>query len=93
MKKLSLVLKLFGYFLIGNVVFNVFFSLTETIIVNKLGMNIGFFSTYINNFKNSLWIYTVIYFMILTTIYMYDIFSVKELNKKLQKVKERGNHQ
>ena len=88
MQKLLFFLKLCLYFLIGNIMFNVVCSITEIIVVHKLGMYVNFIDSYINNFMNNLFIYTIIYFAILILIRIYDIFSVKTLNTKLNKIKK-----
>lgn len=90
MKKLLFFLRLCLYFLIGNNLFNLVCSITEITVVNNLGMHVNFGESYIKSFTNNLCIYTIIYFTICIFICMYDMFSVKILNEKLEKVK-RGN--
>ncbi len=88
MKKLLFFLKLFIYFVLGNIIFNAVCSITEVIIVNNLGMHVNFINSYINSFTNNIYIYTVIYFVILISIRTYDTFSVKILNKTLNKIRK-----
>ena len=88
MKKLLFFLKLCLYFLIGNIIFNVVCSITEILVVNNLGMNLKFIDVYTNRYTNNLFIYTIIYFFILIAIRIYDMISVKILNKKLNKIRK-----
>lgn len=88
MKKLLFFLLLCLYFLVGNIIFNTFCTVTEVIIVNNLGIHVNFLNRYINNTINTIYIYTLIYFLILVSIYIYNIHFVKELNAKLKKIRK-----
>ena len=88
MKKLLFFFKLCIYFVLGNIIFNTIYSITEVIIVNNLGMHVNFINSYINSFTNNIYIYTVIYFVILISIRTYDTFSIKILNKTLNKIRK-----
>lgn len=88
MKRLLFLLRLCLYFLIGNIIFNVICTITEIIVVNNLGMSVEFVDIYIKNFIDNLFLYTIIYFAILILIYVYNTFSVKKLNKKLNKIRK-----
>lgn len=89
MKRIILFLTLCFYYLLGNIIFNIIFSITEVIIVNNLGMKINFFDICTNNFLNSLSIYTILYIGIIIGVYLYNWISVKKLNEKLEILKRR----
>jgi len=91
MKKLLLLFRLCLYYIVGILLFTTLFTITELYILKDSGMNLKFFSSYITNFSNNLLIYTLLYFILIVSIRIYDILSVKKLNEKLQKMKKGVN--
>lgn len=88
MKKMIMIFKLLLFYIIGNIVFNVVFSITEMIVANILSLQINFFDIYMKNVINNLILYSSLYFIIMITIYSINWYLVKELNKKLKRRKK-----
>ena len=88
MKRLLFFLQLCLYFLIGNIIFNVFCSITEIIIVNNLGMHTNFIDCYIRNTINNIYIFFILYIVILILIRLYDMYIVRVLNEKIKKIRK-----
>ena len=88
MNKLSTIIEIIVFYIIGNILFNTIFSLTEVIIAKILLFNMNFFEVFESNIFNNLKLYTVLYFIILVVYYVINIFLIRKLNKKLKRRKE-----
>lgn len=88
MNKLSTIIEIIVFYIIGNILFNTIFSLTEVIIAKILLFNMNFFEVFESNIFNNLKLYTVLYFIILVVYYGINIFLIRKLNKKLKRRKE-----
>lgn len=85
MNKLSTIIEIIVFYIIGNILFNTIFSLTEVIIAKILLFNMNFFEVFESNIFNNLKLYTVLYFIILVVYYGINIFLIRKLNKKLKR--------
>lgn len=74
-------------FIIGFIIFNFIFSLTEIIILNTNGLNKKFFDVFISEIYSNILVYIFIYVIIYISILIYDICIVNKLNKKLVEFK------
>ena len=62
MKKIITLLDLLVFYFIGNILFNIVFSITEVLIAKALSLNLNFFNVFINNTSNNFILYTTIFF-------------------------------
>jgi len=85
-------IKLILYFIIGYMVFNIVFSITQVLILNILGANGNVLEILIENFYINVIIYTIIYIVIILLNFTYNKIIAKKLNEKLQKLKERSEN-
>lgn len=85
MKKLIILSKLLMYYILGVLLFNLFFTITEVIIANILSLDIYFIDIYIKNIYNNYILYTILYFILLGISYCINICLVNKLNQKLRK--------
>lgn len=88
MNKLSTIIEIIVFYIIGNILFNTIFSLAEVIIAKILLFNMNFFEVFESNIFNNLKLYTVLYFIILVVYYGINICLIRKLNKKLKRRKE-----
>lgn len=88
MKRVLGFLKYILYFIIGNVIFNLTFSVTKTIVINELGANEKFTELFIFSFKETNVIYSVVFLLILILNYIYNIYITKNLNEKLKNIRK-----
>lgn len=87
MKKIITLLDLLVFYFIGNILFNIVFSITEVLIAKALSLNLNFFNVFINNTSNNFILYTTIYFLVIICFYFINLLTVKALNKKLKRRK------
>ena len=87
--------KYYIYFIeliLGNIAFNVFFSIIKILTFKNIGENK---ETFINIFKMSfsetLIVYIIIYIIFAIIQILYDKSIVNKLNNKLEKAREGGN--
>ena len=79
-----------SYYIVGYFIFNVLFSLTQTIIVYNLGMEENITKIVLNSFINNLTVYTSLFIIILLINLTYNIILTKRLNERLTKIKKEG---
>jgi len=80
------------YFIIGYIVFNIVFGITQVVILNILGSNGNILEIFIENLYINIIIYTIIYIVIILLNFTYKKTITKKLNEKLQKLKERSEN-
>ena len=85
------ILKIIICGIIGYLLFNIIISLTEVFILNCFNVSKNIFLVFIDNFGINLSIYIVLYFLIVTSIFLYARYIVRKLNDKLKKMRERRN--
>lgn len=85
MKVSKILFNLLKYYLIGNLLFNTIFTITEVVFANILSLHITFFDIFVKNIYYNLYLYTVLYFIIISIFYGINIYIVKELNKRLKR--------
>lgn len=83
-------LKLIVYFIIGYILFNFIFSLTQTILLTNLGFPRSIIDVSKENYRIIFITYTIVYILIVLLNLIYNIKIANTLNKKLKKIKERG---
>lgn len=83
-------LKQIVYFIIGYIVFNFIFSLTQTILLTNLGFPRSIINVFKENYKIIFIMYVIVYVLIVSLNLIYNIKIANTLNKKLKKIKERG---
>lgn len=88
MKKIKEVMKIILYFFIGNILFNLICSITQIVILNRLKIETNFYETYIETCSETTIFYTVVFILMLTSIYIHDYISVKRLNKRIKQIKK-----
>lgn len=71
-------------YVIGNILFNLIFSLAEFVVSCILSLNLNFFIILIKNITNNFILYTVLFFIIVLGLYFVDLHLINELNKKLK---------
>lgn len=78
------------YFIVGNVLFNLIFSIIKTFIINIIGGKESYINTFILSFKETFLIYVPMFLLIVTVNIIYKTIVINKLNCKLKRVKERG---
>jgi len=78
------------YFIFGNILFNLTFSIIKTLTVNIIGGNESYINTFISSFNETNLIYIPLFLLIVTVNILYKTIIINQLNSKLKKVKERG---
>ena len=63
MKVSKILFNLLKYYLIGNLLFNTIFTITEVVFANILSLHITFFDIFVKNIYYNLYLYTVLYFI------------------------------
>lgn len=77
--------------IIGNIIFNLIYSIFKTITLVNIGaMNEVFVKNLKNSFTETFIIYLIIYVIAVIIQIYYDKTIINKLNKKLNKTKERG---
>lgn len=92
MKKLVSLLQLALYYITGNLIFNIFFSITQLLILKSIStssLDMDFYYIFLESGKKSIGIYTFLYCVILLIYIFQTILSLRKLNKHLEKLKER----
>lgn len=92
MKRLIFLLQLTLYYIAGNLIFNIFFSITQLLILKSIStsrLNMDFYSIFLESVEKSIGIYTILYCVILLIYVFHTILSLRKLNKNLEKLKER----
>ena len=85
MKTIKIFIRIFIYYFIGNILFNLMLSITEVTITKYLSLHIGFIESYLKNTNYSFTFYNILFFMIIIVFYGINIYLVNELNKKLKR--------
>ncbi len=91
MKNKKVFLYYVSFYIIGNVIFNLIFSIVKTIIINYIGGHEILIENLAIAFKETFLIYTIIFIFLLIAFVIYNKNIVRELNKKLNKIKERSD--
>ena len=91
MKNKKVFLYYVSFYIIGNVIFNLIFSIVKTIIINYIGGHEILIENLSIAFKETFLIYTIIFMFLLIAFVIYNKNIVRELNKKLNKIKERSD--
>ena len=89
MKKLIVLFKLIMSYIIGNILFNLVFSITEIIIADIFALKLDFLGIYIKNTINNLTLYTSIFLIIIILTHTTNLYIVKKLNEKMKRYKKR----
>ena len=79
-----------SYYIVGYIIFNILFSLTQIIIVYNLGMKESFMKIILNSFKSNLIVYTFLFIIVLLINLAYNIILTKKLNERLKNIKKEG---
>lgn len=79
-----------SYYIVGYIIFNILFSLTQMIIVYNLGMKENFMKIILNSFKSNLIVYTSLFIIVLLINLAYNIILTKKLNERLKNIKKEG---
>ena len=82
------IIRIIVYFILGYILFNIIISITKFTILKFYKLDENFISILLNALTDNLFIYTILFFMIIIGIFIYDKSMVKKLNDKL---KERRN--
>jgi len=90
MKSIKNILPYLLYFIVGNLLFNLVFSIIKTLTVNIIGGNESYINTFISSFNETILIYIPLFLLIVTVNILYKTIIINQLNSKLKKVKERG---
>lgn len=90
MKSIKNILPYLLYFIFGNILFNLTFSIIKTLTVNIIGGNESYINTFISSFNETILIYIPLFLLIVTVNILYKTIIINQLNSKLKKVKERG---
>lgn len=89
MKTSKIILRICLYYVLGYLLFNCLFVLTQFSILNMLGFNSGdIVELFINNVSINSIIYTAIYMTIVISNIIYNISVTNKLNIKLNKIRE-----
>lgn len=91
MKRILGFLKYVLYFVIGNIIFNLIFSATKTIVINEIGAHERFSDNLSSSFGDTVIIYSVVFLIILISNYIYNIYITKSLNEKLEDIRKRSD--
>ena len=79
--------------IIGNIIFNIVYSIIKTITFKNIGGTTEvFIENMITSFSETLIVYLIIYSILVAVQILYDRAMVNKLNKKLNKTKERGDY-
>lgn len=92
MKRIKEIAKIILYFFIGNILFNLICSVTQIVILNKLKVRTNFYETYIETCSETTIFYTVVFILMLTSIYIHDYISVKRLNRRIKQIKKQDKY-
>ena len=79
-----------SYYIVGYIIFNLLFSLTQMTIVYNLGMKESFMKIILNSFKSNLIVYTSLFIIVLLINLAYNIILTKKLNERLKNIKKEG---
>ena len=77
------------YYIIGLLIFSAVLSLTQDLLLNLLNLSNEDIDIFLDGYIITAVIYTALYAIIYVGLYIYDRVSVKMLNEKLEKMKER----
>lgn len=88
MNKLITIIEMIVFYIIGNILFNIIFSLTEVMFAKLLLFDINFFEIFKSNLFNNLKLYTIIYFVVTIIYYGINIYLIRKFNKKLKRRKK-----
>ena len=77
------------YYIIGFLIFNVVLYLTQNLFLNIIGLNGEEIDVFLDNNIITMFIYTVLYVAIYIGIYIYDVITIRMLNEKFERMKER----
>lgn len=90
MKSIKNILCYLLYFIVGNILFNLAFSIIKAFTINIIGGNELYINTFISSFHETILIYALIFLLIVIVNILYKTIIINQLNSKLKKVKERG---
>lgn len=83
------IIKLIIYYILGFLLYSAVLYLTQTLILNILGLTREEVHIFLNNPIINVIIYTILFGFITLVLYAYDQTSVEELNAALKEMKER----
>ena len=72
------------YFVVGNTLFNLIFSIIKTFTINIIGGNESFVNTFVSSFSETFLIYVPLFLLIITVNTLYKTIIINQLNKKLK---------
>ena len=90
MKSIKNILCYLLYFVVGNTLFNLIFSIIKTFTINIIGGNESFVNTFVSSFSETFLIYVPLFLLIITVNTLYKTIIINQLNNKLKKIKKRG---
>lgn len=85
MTNLKKILKYIMYYILGNIIFNFSFSITQLIIYRFLGSILDIYIIFTENIKNTITIYTVLFVILLIVDILYNKYLVDKLNQVLDR--------
>lgn len=88
MNKLITIIEMIVLYIVGNILFNIIFSLTEVMFAKLLLFDINFFEILKSNLFNNLRLYTIIYFIVTIIYYGINIYLIRKFNEKLKRRKK-----
>jgi hypothetical protein len=78
-------------FIVGNIIFNLIYTVIKTLTFQRIGaVNETFFKNIIGSFKETIIVYIIVFVLSVIAQVLYDNYLIKKLNNKLKKTKERG---
>ena len=81
-------IKNIGYYVLGNVSFNVIFAMSKTIMINKIGGKENFVQNLQSSFAETFWFYTIMFAVLLIGDRIYKKTTIHQLNQRLNQVKK-----
>lgn len=89
-KKLKMFWNYFIFFIIGNVVFNTIYSAVKVIVINEIGGNEKYIDNWLLSFKETIFIYAIIYLIFIMADLIMKKTTINRLNEKLEGIKKGG---
>lgn len=88
MSRKKMILNYVFWFIIGNVIFNILFSIVKTIGINSLGGNSVFIENLLASLQETWIVYTIIFIVLAVSNEIYKKNTIQKLNQRLKKIKE-----
>lgn len=79
-------------YIVGNILFNIVFSIIKSFTLINLGaIKETLFNNLLMSFKETIIVYSIIYAVLVIVQIVYDRYIVNTLNNKIKKIYERRN--